>query len=264
MQVYQNEKPSSLDPAIVQQELGLVDIFLSLCRLEWQAGHQELATALFQAEIEFTVFCPSLLLTENSKLRLFEHFWNSDCPRVGEEGAVGWSTWLEKEEENRQRILKEEASHDEDRGGWTGWSELLSKHEETAKNQENVVHNDVTADEFLEESENEDIKQEDDTEALLKQLGIDVDAEPSSEVKDSSTWARWSKEESLRDCNQWMPVHGKFGALSLSLSPSLPTSYLLPPNLCLLICSIYVQVAQHQFTKMYLFLQIYAWALTKS
>ncbi|KAJ6340463.1 hypothetical protein OIU77_008259 [Salix suchowensis] len=218
-QVYQNEKPSSLDPTIVQQEIGLVDIFLSLCRLEWQAGYQELATALFQAEIEFTVFCPSLLLTEHSKLRLFEHFWNSDGPRVGEEGAVGWSTWLEKEEENRQRILKEEASHDEDRGGWTGWSELLSKHEETAKNQENVVHNEVTADEFLEESENEDIKQEDDAEALLKQLGIDVDAEPSSEVKDSSTWARWSKEESLRDCNQWMPVHGKFGALSLSLTP---------------------------------------------
>ncbi|KAJ6411179.1 hypothetical protein OIU84_007857 [Salix udensis] len=213
-QVYQNEKPSSLDPIIVQQEIGLVDIFLSLCRLEWQAGYQELATALFQAEIEFTVFCPSLLLTEHSKLRLFEHFWNSDGPRVGEEGAVGWSTWLEKEEENRQRILKEEASLDEDRGGWTGWSELLSKHEETAKNQENVVHNEVTADEFLEESENEDIKQEDDAEALLKQLGIDVDAEPSSEVKDSSTWARWSKEESLRDCNQWMPVHGRISPSS--------------------------------------------------
>lgn len=203
-----------MDPTIVQQEIGLVDIFLSLCRLEWQAGYQELATALFQAEIEFTVFCPSLLLTEHSKLRLFEHFWNSDGPRVGEEGAVGWSTWLEKEEENRQRILKEEASHDEDRGGWTGWSELLSKHEETAKNQENVVHNEVTTDEFLEESENEDIKQEDDAEALLKQLGIDVDAEPSSEVKDSSTWARWSKEESLRDCNQWMPVHGRISPSS--------------------------------------------------
>ncbi|CAK7327938.1 unnamed protein product [Dovyalis caffra] len=216
-QFYQNEeKPSSLDPAIVQLELGLVDIFLNLCRLEWQAGYQELATALFQAEIEFTVFCPSLLLTDHSKLRLFEHFWNSDGPRVGEEGAVGWSTWLEKEEENRQRILKEEASHNEERGGWTGWSELLSKHEETAKNQD-AVHNDVTADVFLEESENEDIKQEDDTEALLKQLGIDLDAEPSSEVKDSSTWARWSQEESLRDWNQWMPVHGKSGG---RISPS--------------------------------------------
>jgi len=53
-------------------------------------------------------------------------------------------------------------------------------------------------------------------------------------------------------------------SLVLSPPPPFQPPYLLPPNLCLLICSIYVQVAQHQFTKMYLFLQIYAWALTKS
>lgn len=208
MQVCQYAELSSLDPAIIQLELGLVDIFLSLCRFEWQAGYQELATALFQAEIEFSIFCPSLLATKHGKLRLFEHFWNSNGPRVGEEGALGWSTWLEKEEENRQRIMKEETSRDDERGGWTGWSEPLSKQKETAEHPENVTASDPAADEFLEEFENEDIKQEDDTEALLKQLGIDVDAEPSSEVKDTSTWSRWSEEESLRDSNQWMPVHG--------------------------------------------------------
>lgn len=202
MQVQQVVKPSSSDPAIVQLELSLVDIFLSLCRLEWQAGYQELATALFQAEIEFSLFCPSLLLTEQSKHRLFEHFWNSDGARVGEEGALSWSIWLEKEEENRQRVMTEETSQDDDQGGWTGWSEPVSKQKESC----NPEDDKVAAEEIEEEVDDEGIKQEDDTEALLKLLGIDVDAGANAEVKDTSTWTRWAEEESLRDCNQWMPV----------------------------------------------------------
>ncbi|CAI0400206.1 unnamed protein product [Linum tenue] len=208
-QVHQNVKPTSLDPSILQLELGLVDIFVSLCRFEWQAGYHELATALFQAEIEFSLFCPSLLVSEHGKLRLFEHFWNSDAPRVGEERAVGWLTWLEKEEENRQRILKEEMSREEESGGWTGWSEPRSKHEGTDKNPETTTDIVGATEENHELSGDEDNNQEDDTEALLKQLGIDTDSGATDEVKDTSTWARWSEEESLRDANQWLPVHGK-------------------------------------------------------
>lgn len=37
---------SSLDPAIVQLEFGLVDIFPSLCSFEWTAGYREVTTAL--------------------------------------------------------------------------------------------------------------------------------------------------------------------------------------------------------------------------
>ncbi|XP_004299491.1 PREDICTED: protein NRDE2 homolog [Fragaria vesca subsp. vesca] len=203
----QGDKSHS-DIAIVQLELGLVDIFLSYCRFEWQVGYQELATALFQAEIEFSLFCPSLLLTEQSKQILFEHFWNSDGARVGEEGALGWSTWLEKEEENRQRVIREEAAHDNE-GGWTGWSEPLSKNKENSTSTEMEVESNAAVEEFQEETENEDIKQEEDTEALLKMLGIDVDIGASGEVKDTSTWIRWSEEEKSRDCDQWMPVRAK-------------------------------------------------------
>uniref|UniRef100_A0A2N9IK59 Uncharacterized protein n=1 Tax=Fagus sylvatica TaxID=28930 RepID=A0A2N9IK59_FAGSY len=221
-QVHPSAEPP--DTAIVQLELGLVDIFFSLCRFEWQAGYQELAAALFQAEIEFSLFCPSLLLTEQSKRRLFEHFWDSDGARVGEEGALGWSTWLEREEENRQTVIKEETSCDNEKGGWTGWSEPLLKDQDGSKSSINAANNDLAAEELLEEFENEkeDVKQEDETEALLKKLGIDVEAEASCEVKDTSTWTRWSEEESSRDCDQWMPLRGKSG---FSLSPS-PLVYL--------------------------------------
>ncbi|BFG33257.1 hypothetical protein CerSpe_195310 [Prunus speciosa] len=200
------DRPPNL--ATVQLELGLVDIFISFCRFEWQAGYQELATALFQAEIEFSLFCPSLLLTEQSKQILFEHFWNSDGARVGEEGGLGWSTWLEKEEENRQRVIQEETAHDNE-GGWTGWSEPLNKNKENSLKTEKESESNVVVEEFQEEFEEEDVKQEEDTEALLKMLGIDVDVGTSGEIKDTSTWIKWSEEELSRDCVQWMPVHAR-------------------------------------------------------
>ncbi|XP_058722605.1 uncharacterized protein LOC131594475 isoform X2 [Vicia villosa] len=200
---------SSPDPAIIQLELRLVDIFLSLCRFEWQAGYKEVATALFQAEIEFSLFCPPLLLTEQSKQRLFEHFWNSHGARVGEEGALGWSTWLEKEEETRQRVIKEDLSHENEGGGWTGWSEPLSKDKEGVTNFEVESDNDLDMEDNQDEDEYKDVEPEDDTENLLKSLGIDISAGDDGEVNDILTWIKWSEEESSRDCDQWMPVRRK-------------------------------------------------------
>ncbi|XP_019179398.1 PREDICTED: protein NRDE2 homolog isoform X2 [Ipomoea nil] len=205
-QVCQGAMPVSLDPAIVKLEVGLVDIFMSLCRFEWQAGYKELATALFQAEIEYSLFSPSLLLSKNSKQRLFEHFWSSNGARVGEDGALGWSTWLEKEEEQRQRAV-EESSTNVDEGGWTGWSEPLSKIKEINEVSEKVIDSDGVLEELEDGAEMQEADEKDDTEALLKMLGIDAAAaEVNGEVKDTRTWARWSEEEVERDSDQWMPV----------------------------------------------------------
>jgi len=44
-----NESMDSKSSSIVQLEVGLLDIFFNLCRFEWQTGHWELATGLFQA-----------------------------------------------------------------------------------------------------------------------------------------------------------------------------------------------------------------------
>ncbi|XP_060204245.1 uncharacterized protein LOC132632360 isoform X2 [Lycium barbarum] len=200
----------SMDPAIVRLELGLIDTFLSLCRFEWQAGYRELATALFQAQIEYSLFCPSLLLSEQSKQRLFEHFWNSNGARVGEDGALGWSKWLEKEEELRQKAMKEESSHDSEKGGWTGWSEPLSKSKRSIEAIENATETDGALDELEDGSEMKD-DEKDDTEALLKMLGIDATAEANCEIKETRTWTRWSEEEVARDSKEWMPVHAKTG-----------------------------------------------------
>ncbi|CAK9164340.1 unnamed protein product [Ilex paraguariensis] len=213
--VHHTADASSPDSAIIQQELGLVDIFLCLCRFEWQAGYQELATALFQAGIEYSIFCPSLHLTEQGKRRLFEHFWNSGGARLGEDGALGWSTWLEKEEEQRQKAIKEESSREIEEGGWTGWSEPLSKTKEIGEKTECIADGNVAVEDNGEPVK-EDIVQEDDTEALLKVLGIDVDAETDGDIRDTNTWRRWSEEELSRNSDQWMPVHSKSAGNSVS------------------------------------------------
>ncbi|OVA16559.1 RNA-processing protein [Macleaya cordata] len=212
-QVTQIAKPSLTDPAIIQLELGVVDIFVSLCRLEWQSGYQELATGLFQAEIEYSLFCPSLLLTEQSKQRLFEHFWDGNGARLGEDGALGWSMWLAKEEEKRQKVITEDSFEQNEEGGWTGWSEPLSTINYNRQTPVSLEDGVMGAEEVEEDLETE-AKLEDDIESLLKKLGIDAEAEADSDVKDTTTWTKWSEEELKRDREQWMPVRENSAATS--------------------------------------------------
>lgn len=212
VQVHHTDQPQLKDPALIQLELGLVDVFISLCRFEWQTGYQEMATGLFQAEIEYSLFCPSLLLSEQSKQRLFEHFWNGNGARLGEDGAIGWSSWLEKEEESRQKAIIADSAQETEVGGWTGWSELPSRNTEISKEPEKLLEGDVGNEEIGDDLESEELKQdEEDVESMMKKLGINVDSEADSEVKDASTWKRWSEEESSRDSDQWMPVRESAG-----------------------------------------------------
>ncbi|KAI3454346.1 hypothetical protein Pfo_011009 [Paulownia fortunei] len=211
-QAHPSGSATPVDVAIVQLELGLVDVFLGLCRLEWQAGYQELATALFQAEIEYSLFCP-LVTSEQSKRRLFEHFWSSNGARIGEDGALGWSTWLEKEEEQRQRLISEDASSMVEEGGWTGWFEPLSKTKEIEM-PESTTENDVVVEEFDDGSDTKDVEQKDDIESLLKALGIDAAAEADIKIKDTKTWTKWSKAEMARAFDQWMPLRANSDRVS--------------------------------------------------
>ncbi|KAF9625216.1 hypothetical protein IFM89_020802 [Coptis chinensis] len=231
----QGHQTAKLGRDIIQVELGLVDTFVSLCRFEWQSGYQELATALFQAEIEFSLFSPSLLLTEQSKLRLFEHFWNENGSRVGEDGALGWSVWLEKEEENRQKVIIED-SIQESQGGWTGWSEPPLVKDETGRKAEGLMDGVAVGNGVEENLEDEAIQQDDDVELLLRKMGIDVDKEAECEVKDTAVWTRWSEEELSRDSGQWMPILRKICSpvpggledyLTLALSSLVPDD---PPD----------------------------------
>ncbi|KAG4989456.1 hypothetical protein JHK85_032439 [Glycine max] len=78
---------------------------------------------------------------------------NNDGARVGEEGALGWSTWLDKEEETRPQLMNEELSRENEGGGWTGWSEPWSKDNEGIANVEHETMNDVVMENIQDEEE---------------------------------------------------------------------------------------------------------------
>ncbi|XP_015689394.2 nuclear exosome regulator NRDE2 [Oryza brachyantha] len=216
---YDNFKPPY--SSLVHLELGLVDIFVNLCRFEWHTGHRELATALFQAQIEYSLFSPPLHLTTSSKQRLFEHFWNNGGARIGEDGALGWSRWLAKEEESRQNIDIEENTQETESGGWSGWFDpSLRNNNETSEVSNKSMEPLASDGNDAEDQDDEDPSAQDDVESLLKKLGIDGDADYNSEVKDPKTWNRWSSMELSRDNEQWMPLHEKSGSLFSDDAPT--------------------------------------------
>ncbi|KAL3687491.1 hypothetical protein R1sor_013800 [Riccia sorocarpa] len=200
------------DARYVEAEQALVSMFVDLCRFNWQAGHHEQAVGLFQAGIEYSRFAPPIQLTESNKVRLFEAFWNSGAPRIGEDGALGWATWLEKEEEQVQRArelnLSSEVESEQESGGWTGWSEP----EKESAADETLVDGEIAdmgedaeadADVTMEEQEEEDDA------ALLEKLGLSLDPGKEVEVNDTSIWKRWSEREAQRDREQWLPLRTK-------------------------------------------------------
>uniref|UniRef100_A0A0D9VLM3 Uncharacterized protein n=1 Tax=Leersia perrieri TaxID=77586 RepID=A0A0D9VLM3_9ORYZ len=199
---------------ILMKHPDSLDIFVNLCRFEWHTGHRDLATALFQAQVEFSLFSPPLHLTTSSKQRLFEHFWNNGGARIGEDGALGWSRWLAKDEESRQNIHIQENAQETEKGGWSGWFDPSRNNNETSKVPDGEsMEPSISDGNDAEDPDDVGPSTQDDVESLLKKLGIDGDADYNSEVKDPKTWNRWSFMELSRDNEQWMPLHEKSGSL---------------------------------------------------
>jgi hypothetical protein len=68
----------------------LVYVFLRLTGFMRDAGYHELAEALWQAILELYFFRSAELQGEAAVAEAFEEFWESEVPRIGEEGAKGW------------------------------------------------------------------------------------------------------------------------------------------------------------------------------
>ncbi|EGS17708.1 uncharacterized protein CTHT_0070500 [Thermochaetoides thermophila DSM 1495] len=74
-----------------------VYIFLRLTRLLHDGGYTELAVAAWQAVLETVFNRPAGLINaaRDAALDEFASFWESEVPRIGEDGAKGWRAWLE-------------------------------------------------------------------------------------------------------------------------------------------------------------------------
>ncbi|CAE6449252.1 unnamed protein product [Rhizoctonia solani] len=76
-------------------EMQRLRLFWKACVWLRQAGYVERAISAMQAQIEITFFPPSNRPpTFPDTLAMFEEFWDSEVPRIGEEGAQGWAQWV--------------------------------------------------------------------------------------------------------------------------------------------------------------------------
>jgi len=60
--------------------------------------------------IELNFFCPPVLRMRNreNKLKAFEHYWESNVPRAGEEGHISWTEWFMSNGTKRCRETSED------------------------------------------------------------------------------------------------------------------------------------------------------------
>jgi len=83
----------------ISLERTILYVFHRFARLAKESGYNELGIACFQALIELNLFrpesppCPTSDSALEAELDRFEEFWDSECPRFGEEGAKGWRAW---------------------------------------------------------------------------------------------------------------------------------------------------------------------------
>jgi hypothetical protein len=71
----------------------LVYVFLRLTSMMRDTGYHEFAVALWQAVLELHFFRPATLRDDDAINQGFEEFWESEVPRIGEDGANGWSNF---------------------------------------------------------------------------------------------------------------------------------------------------------------------------
>lgn len=78
----------------------LVYVFLRTTRFIYDAGYPELAVAAWQAILELTFARPrdASDLEVEDLMSSFGDFWESEVPRIGEDGAKGWAHFSEAEE----------------------------------------------------------------------------------------------------------------------------------------------------------------------
>ena len=106
--------------ALERTHYGLV---LDWSELLHRAGFTERSVGVLQAAVELNMFAPKHLLPAAAaaaatpvgdmglaatRLRFYEAFWESEAPRLGDDGAEGWGTWLVKAQE---RLANANAQH---------------------------------------------------------------------------------------------------------------------------------------------------------
>ena len=105
-----------------------------------ECGFAEHATATWQALLEFVFFKPMIVLAGEydndipsgkptaSMRESFERFWESETPRIGEDGAKGWASFSQKQGKPLQPRARTSNDLNYSKDHWTSWLASERKH----------------------------------------------------------------------------------------------------------------------------------------
>ena len=114
---------------------------LTLCMRE--SGFGEYATAAWQALLEFVFFKPVLVQTSEDKkvsytheatVSIFEEFWDSEVPRIGEERAEGWASFFQKQGKPPQPRTEKADDQEDYKNHWKSWLASERRHNLLSRN----------------------------------------------------------------------------------------------------------------------------------
>ena len=95
-----------------------------------ESGFAEHATAAWQALLEFVFFRPVVVqnrdhtedkLSDEATVSMFEQFWDSEVPRIGEEGAEGWASFFQRQGKPPQPRSEPVDGLDHSKDHWRLW-----------------------------------------------------------------------------------------------------------------------------------------------
>ncbi|KUJ21119.1 DUF1740-domain-containing protein [Mollisia scopiformis] len=72
-------------------------VLLRLTLFIRESGYSELSVAIWQGLLELNLCGPTSLLSKEEYINLFRQFWESEVPRLGEDGALGWRRYVDDE-----------------------------------------------------------------------------------------------------------------------------------------------------------------------
>ncbi|CAO1619863.1 unnamed protein product [Jaminaea pallidilutea] len=95
--VYSDAFQSLNQDSTTTSQGALLKLQRSLCETLRSSGYPARAFAIQQAQLEYSTACPLALHTApwQDQMLALERFWDSEVPRLGEEGASGWKHWID-------------------------------------------------------------------------------------------------------------------------------------------------------------------------
>ena len=108
-----------------------------------ESGFTEHANAAWQALLEFVFFKPVIVqasdhnkdgFSDETTVSRFEVFWDSEVPRIGEEGAEGWASFVQKQGEPLQLRIETADGLEDSNELWKSWADLERRHNLLSRN----------------------------------------------------------------------------------------------------------------------------------